>query len=319
MENNSESVNQDVQTSILIVEDELLVARQLAKKLSQLGYKITGIASSGQAALMAVFQDPPDLVLMDIVIKGEIDGIETARRIYESSKIPTIFLTAYCNEELVNRAQVAGCYGYMIKPTKPPELNAMIKVALNKHRDYMNLSSQEGQETNTGITTQEYIQKRMAVEEARANRNRQHIGIIILVIDQLDLVRKTYGFEAENVVFNQVLVHLNNVLRQTDFVYRNENDQILIFLPDCSLDNATNIAEKIRYDTYDLVVKYNDRQIWVSFSLGVDCYSGSEKIPLEEVIELAAAKSIQAQQNGGNRVVVKLRCHHSPHSLDDKP
>ncbi|MEB3161530.1 MAG: diguanylate cyclase [Synechocystis sp.] len=304
MEKSNESVNPTGQTSILIVEDELLVARQLSKKLSQLGYKINGIASSGQAALMAVFQTPPDLVLMDIVIKGEIDGIETARRIHETAKIPIIFLTAYCNEELINRATLSGSYGYMIKPVKAPELSAMIKMTLNKHRQYMSLYSQVPQDSLTGITRQHHIQERMAIEEARANRNRQNIGIIVLSIDQLALIQKTYGHEAENLVFNQLLIHLNNILRQTDFVYRNEDNQIFILLTDCSLENAKNIAEKIRADSHDLMVKYDDRQIWMSFSLGVDCYCAMAGIPLEDVMAAAIANLTQAQQDGGNRVVL---------------
>lgn len=307
MENNNETVNTPLQTSLLIVEDELLVARQLAKKLSHLGYKINGIASSGQAALMAVFQNPPDLVLMDIVIKGEIDGIETARRIHETAKIPIIFLTAYCNEDLIERAQLAGSYGYMIKPIKPQELNATIKMTLNKHRQYMNLYSQASQDTLTGVTNQNHIKERIAIEQARANRNQQKIAVIVLSIDQLALIRKNYGYEAENLVFNQVLAHLNKILRQTDFVYRNEDSQILILLPDCSLENATNIAEKIRADSNDLVVKYDDRQIWMSFSLGVDCFLGNGDVSLDDTIQLAIAGLTQARQEGGNRVYSKAK------------
>ncbi|MBE9176270.1 response regulator [Synechocystis salina LEGE 06155] len=296
--------NENLQPSIFIVEDELIVSRQLSKQLSQLGYKVIGIASSGQAALMAIFQDTPDLVLMDIVIKGEIDGIETAQRIQQNSKIPIIFLTAYCNQELINRAALSGSYGYMIKPIKIEELNATIKMTLNKHDQYMGLYAQTMGGQGLRFTDQEQIQKRIEIEQARANRNQQNISIIVLVIDQLTLIRKTYGYEAENLVFDQVINHLRNVMRQTDLIYRNEDGQILILLPGCNRNNANVIAEKIRIDSYDLVVKYDDRQVWMSFSLGVDSYSPNQDIPLDNVVKSAITGVVRAQQQGGNRVIV---------------
>jgi diguanylate cyclase (GGDEF)-like protein len=304
MEHHQVPVSQVAQTSILIVEDELLVARQLGKRLSQLGYKINGIASSGQAALAAVAQTPPDLVLMDVVIKGEMDGIETAQRIHAMAKIPIIFLTAYCDDDLINRATSSGSYGYMIKPVKVQELSAMIKMTLNQHHQYMKLYAQNSRNILTGVMDQHHIQERLAIEAVRAQRNHQTLGIIVLSIDQLTLIDQTYGDEAKNLVFREILTHLNNVLPQTDFIYRNEDNQIMILLTDCTLDKTTNTAEKIRTDSHDLVVKYDDRQIWMSFSLGVDCYDATGEIPLGEVIEAAIFGLTQAQRNGGNRVVI---------------
>ena len=121
------------QTNILIVEDELLIAKNTAKKLNNFGYNVIKIVSNGQAAIDCVNLEQPDRVLMDIAIKGEIDGIETASQIKSISDVPIIFTTAYANNETLDRASETGCYGYLIKPYKEQELKATVKMTLSKH------------------------------------------------------------------------------------------------------------------------------------------------------------------------------------------
>lgn len=119
--------------NILIVEDELLIARNTAKKLNNFGYNVVNIVSNGQAAIDCVNLEQPDLVLMDIAIKGEIDGVETASQIKSISDVPIIFTTAYANNETLDRAAETGCYGYLIKPYKEQDLYATVKMTLSKH------------------------------------------------------------------------------------------------------------------------------------------------------------------------------------------
>lgn len=127
------------ETKILIVEDELLIAKGLSRKLQKLGYTAIDIVSSGEAALEKIAQLEPDLVLMDIVIKGEIDGIETATKIHEKHNIPVIYLTAYADDNTIERAKESGSYGYILKPYKERELHATIKMALQKHQKDLEL------------------------------------------------------------------------------------------------------------------------------------------------------------------------------------
>ncbi len=119
---------------ILIVEDELLIAKGLARKLEKLEYLVVGIASSSEAALQKVEETQPDLILMDIVIKGDLDGIETAKRIQEKFNIPVIYVTAYADDETLERAEETESYGYILKPFKEREVHAAIKIALKKHQ-----------------------------------------------------------------------------------------------------------------------------------------------------------------------------------------
>jgi signal transduction histidine kinase len=120
---------------ILIVEDELLIAKNLARKLEKLGYEIVDIASSGNRAIQNAISLHPNLILMDIAIKGDIDGIETAAQIYKQLDLPIIYTTAYADDNTIQRAEETGSYGYLIKPFQDRDLHATIKMALSKHRE----------------------------------------------------------------------------------------------------------------------------------------------------------------------------------------
>jgi signal transduction histidine kinase len=121
--------------NILIVEDELLIAKNLSHKLESLGYQIVGIVSCGADAIQRAGEMKPDLILMDIVIKGDIDGIETAVIINQKFDIPIIYTTAYADDETLQRAENTGSYGYLLKPFKQREVHATIKIALSKHQE----------------------------------------------------------------------------------------------------------------------------------------------------------------------------------------
>jgi PAS domain S-box-containing protein len=118
---------------ILIVEDETIVAMSLEDDLKQLGYKVCGAVNSGEAAISKARETQPDLVLMDIQLKGDMDGIEAATKIHQQFNIPIIFLTAYADPTTLQRAKVAEPFGYLLKPFEERELKSTIEMALNKH------------------------------------------------------------------------------------------------------------------------------------------------------------------------------------------
>ena len=121
------------EVKILIVEDEKILAMGLKKKLENLGFAVTGLASSGAEAIASVKEIQPDLVLMDIVLKGAMDGIEAAKLIVNLHDVPVIYLTAYADDEILARAEKTCPYGYILKPYKDSELKANIKMAIYKH------------------------------------------------------------------------------------------------------------------------------------------------------------------------------------------
>ena len=103
-------------TEILIVEDERITAEDIRLSLGGLGYAVTGMASSGEEAIRKAEELHPDLVLMDIVLGGDMDGIEAAKRIRARFKIPVVYLTAYADEKRLERAKVTQPFGYILKP-----------------------------------------------------------------------------------------------------------------------------------------------------------------------------------------------------------
>jgi diguanylate cyclase (GGDEF)-like protein/PAS domain S-box-containing protein len=119
---------------ILIVEDEGIIAMDIRKQLEGFGYEVVATAFSGGQAITLANEHKPDLVMMDIVLKGDMDGISAAHAIAESLHIPVIFLTAYSDPATLLRAKATGAYGYLIKPFRPDELHASIEVALYKHQ-----------------------------------------------------------------------------------------------------------------------------------------------------------------------------------------
>ena len=118
---------------ILIVEDEFVEAIDIELTLKSFGYDVVGKASTGEKTLQKVAKHKPNLVLMDIVLKGEMDGIEAAAQIKENFDIPVIYLTAHPEESTVQRAKLTAPYGYLIKPFNKTELKNIIDIALTKH------------------------------------------------------------------------------------------------------------------------------------------------------------------------------------------
>ena len=118
---------------ILIVEDQQVIAEEIKRRLMNLGYSVLGIACCGEEAVALVDRVVPDLVLMDIVIEGGMDGVETADRIQSRHDIPVVYLTAHADDATLRRARLTGPLGYLIKPFREKELHATVETALYTH------------------------------------------------------------------------------------------------------------------------------------------------------------------------------------------
>ena len=119
---------------VLIVEDEILTARAIAGDLTDLGYAVIGFARSGQEAIEMATHARPDVILMDIKLKGPMDGVSATHRIQTSLDIPVIYLTASSDTETVKRALYSSAYGYITKPYREKDLHDAIKNALDRKR-----------------------------------------------------------------------------------------------------------------------------------------------------------------------------------------
>jgi two-component system, cell cycle sensor histidine kinase and response regulator CckA len=117
---------------VMIVEDDRIVARDIRTQVSRMGHSVVGVTGSGEEAVTLAAAEQPDLVLMDIRLEGEMDGIEAAQRIRSKNRIPVVFLTAYGNEEIVRRASLTEPFGYLLKPFDEPQMRTVIQMALYK-------------------------------------------------------------------------------------------------------------------------------------------------------------------------------------------
>ena len=122
-----------METRILIVEDDGIVARDIQQTLVRLGYAYPIVVSSGEEAVQRVAEIRPDLVLMDIKLKGAMDGVEAAQQIRARFDIPVIYLTAYADDLTLRRAKITAPFGYVLKPFEEEELHSTIEMALYRH------------------------------------------------------------------------------------------------------------------------------------------------------------------------------------------
>jgi hypothetical protein len=120
--------------NILVVEDEGIVAADIRQSLTGLGYRVSGVTSTGEDAVRKAGETQPDLVLMDIILDGEMNGIEAARTIRDLYRIPVVYLTAHADEGTIERARTAEAFGYVTKPFNIAELRSAIEIALFKHK-----------------------------------------------------------------------------------------------------------------------------------------------------------------------------------------
>lgn len=117
---------------ILIVEDEMLIGANISLQLNELGYEVTGIVPRGEEALNHIEDNPPDIMLLDINLKGDLDGIETALAMQKTHNIPIIYLTANTDEAHFNRAKATKPFGFISKPFKKLDLQRTIELTINQ-------------------------------------------------------------------------------------------------------------------------------------------------------------------------------------------
>ncbi|MDQ3830199.1 MAG: response regulator, partial [Candidatus Tectomicrobia bacterium] len=128
---------------IMVVEDESIVAEDMKAMLEGFGYTVPVVAFSGEEAVKKAFDTHPDLVLMDIVLKGQMSGVEAVERIRSRCNIPVVYVTAYADEKTVRRAKATQPFGYILKPFDARELQTAIEIALYKHQMEKKLHERE--------------------------------------------------------------------------------------------------------------------------------------------------------------------------------
>ncbi|MBU0683633.1 MAG: response regulator [Candidatus Omnitrophica bacterium] len=153
--------------SILIVEDETIVANDIKDILETAEYNVSGVVFSGEQAIKHIEENVPDLVLMDIKLSGRVDGIDAAKRISNSCDIPIVYLTAYGDKETLTRVKDTSVFGYVLKPFNETELSAVIEVAFCRYKTYKMLKEENDKLEKIVFTkTRELSEMKEKVEHA---------------------------------------------------------------------------------------------------------------------------------------------------------
>ncbi len=160
--------------SILVVEDEGVVAQDIQNSISRIGHEVAGWATTAEEAIALAEENRPDLVLMDIRLSGEIDGITAAERIRQSFDIPVIFLTAFADDETLSRAKLVGPFGYILKPFDESDLRIAIEIGASKHEFDRKVSQ---------------AQQELAEESEFLNALFETIPAAVMVVDENQKVR----------------------------------------------------------------------------------------------------------------------------------
>ncbi len=182
------------QINILIVEDELIIANDVKITLEKFGYNIVDIAKTGESAIQKLEECKPDLVLVDIMLEGKLDGIDITDTIQQDHNIPVIYVTAYSNHRRINKAKLTAPYGYITKPFEEKELYYSIEMALHKSQ----------------------IDKEL--KDAKNKIEKLH-----------DVAIKLAACESRKSIFKETRKALENIFNLSDFVfYCRENDQLVL-------------------------------------------------------------------------------------------
>lgn len=290
--------------NIVVVEDELLIAKHIIRVLKQLGHEVVGQAVSGKEAIQVVAEKQPDLVLMDIVLKGEMNGIGAAQQIQSMFRIPVIFLTAYADSETIGQAGSVGGYGFIVKPFKAEQLNATIQLAISQHHATAEIWELATTDSLTGIMNRRQFMGLAEQELHRTHRYHHVFSVLLLDIDHFKRINDSYGHMFGDQVIKAVVQRVTHILRRADYFGRFGGEEFVILLPETNLEQALIVAQRILETTASTAFHLREETISVSVSIGVTTYRAEDE-NLNALLERADEALYQAKQQGRNRAITK--------------
>lgn len=304
---------------LLIVEDELIAAENISRNLQQQGYEIVGLVSTGEEAIQEAIANHPDLILMDIMLPGDIDGIKAAYIIRTQLQIPIVYMTAYADNDTLEKAKHTEPYGYLVKPFKPQDVSTTIEIALKRYETEKAMAirytaqiqvAQEkllqlSQLPNLTFLKKQFHQIISTLNfpdefEIIDNVAVKIVPVFCLRLDRLQKLSNILGYQENeflvNLVSKRLIAHLGN----HELLARLNNDEFAIVLnPLTDKQEVSDAAEQIlKLFSEPFLVNY--REIFVTASIGMAMlnYDGYE---LEQLINNSKKAMNYAQSLGGNR------------------
>lgn len=170
---------------VLIVEDEVIVAKDIKESLTSLGYSVVGIASTASDAISLIERTLPDIVLMDIMLDGDLDGTEAAEIIRSRFNVPIIYLTAYSDENTLQKAKSTNPYGYILKPFQESDLYTTIEITVHKHKTQKKLLDETENALAAIIgSTEVFLEEGAPMDDGEIKRRMDYIRNAALMIKE---------------------------------------------------------------------------------------------------------------------------------------
>ena len=277
------------QKKILIVEDESIIAEDISDSLISLGYRITGMVYSGEEAIEAAAKFRPDLVLMDVNLQGEIDGITAAAEIRSRFQIPVVYLTAYTDENTLRRVNATKPYGYIVKPFEEKNLHTTIQLALHRH-EYDSL---------TNLPNRSLLREQLNQVLDKQKELPGMIPVITLSLDRINRINSTLGHDIGDSVLCKVAQRLSNCRENINIVARLEAAEFAIVIePVTEKQDAAKIAQNI-LDVVAQPMIVKGSELYLTASIGISL-SPSDASDGDQLLKNAYTAMYNSQQQGGN-------------------
>lgn len=266
--------------NILIVEDELLIAHNLTRILQKLSYTIVGMVSSGETAIQMAAEKKPDLVLMDIVIKGSMNGIEAAQIIQKQYNIPVIYVTAYADEKTVERAKETGAYGFIVKPFKKEQLHGAIQIAMGHHERVTEMVNRVKTQAFTAplnrhdfLALAEKDFKWMHQYNQTLSMPNTFSVLTLQIHPNCSVDRSNYLDESFLIALIEAIAQATApILRRIDYIGWLETFNFAIVLANSTYHDAERIAVRIKQAITELTLTLHDQPIHLAAYLGIGVY-----------------------------------------------
>lgn len=309
------------QPKILIAEDELIVAENIAHHLRRQGYEVLAIVDSGEAAIQEAIQTHPDLILMDIMLQGDLDGVQATEVIHSQLQLPVIYMTAYADDTTLERAKRTDPYGYLVKPFKPNDLKTSIEVALQKRRSEAIIQAQYQAQLEDAATKLNHllyrdaltglanplglqnhfqqVQHQISTSQATTVEAAQQISVLCLSLDQFQRIRNSLGPTTADTVLCKIADRIQPLLGDRNLLGRTDLNELTVLLSPSESD------EGIEHTLYQLSkciaqpVQFNQHQLFITASIGVSIYPTNGQ-DLDTLMGHSRHVMHYIQQNGGN-------------------
>jgi diguanylate cyclase (GGDEF)-like protein len=297
--------------SILLVEDEGVIARDLEDTLIRLGYRVSGIASEGTEAIEMARDLHPQLVVMDVSLRGEVDGIEAACAIQEEAPVPVIFLTSHTDTETLHRAVLTGPLGYLTKPFQEADLRSVIEVAIHKHRSDIQRREREehlrrSAENLSLIDELTQLRNRRAFFELAdealrsAAREQQTMALFFMDLNGLKQINDTLGHMTGDDALRDTAAVLRRTFRGSDIVARLGGDEFVALAYLQNERDIETLCTRLREHFREFNAS-RQRPYVVDLSIGATLIDESADESLEEFIARADEAMYQQKHAANGR------------------